>query len=263
LKVEKYLEQKLDQIKITETRESYIRTVVKSIANRLHQFLPELDSYRLCGSFSRYTSIKGSFDVDVYFIGNYYYPDLNATLERCLRQLEASWNPFEIAGEPPFWHAIQCVHNNDVELDCVMARRINDTTYEIPEGDSFIRTTPDKADHQLENANRKYDGHVTKLIRLLKYWKYLQCPFLKSFLIEKLTIQLFNSVRVPNHSEGFRLFFDYLEEFTLNNRSIVDGENRPLRISGNRKRHILNVIAETNDSIRQNRWADLFEQNQS
>jgi tRNA nucleotidyltransferase (CCA-adding enzyme) len=249
-----FLEQILEKISISENREKHIRNIVGSINKKLKTIDSKYKNYRFGGSFKRYTNIKNYFDVDVYFVGDYPRNNLLNYFNNKLRKLQSSYKPFKIARKPPYLHAIPAIFNNDVELDCLPAIKLNDIDYLIPEGNRTIKMSPKTDEIKLEELNKKTKGNGTKIIRLLKKWNSIYGKPFKSYQIEVLIYDFFKNKYFPKLNRYIEIFFNRTADILKRNyyRFNPFGDYSILKNINMEK--TINLIGQTLYLISKNQW---------
>ena len=97
--------------------------------------------------------------------------------------------------------------NNDIELDCLAAIKLNKGKYLIPEANNTVIIKPDLDDKKLSILNQNSEGLGTKIIRLLKKWNVIHKKPFKSYQLESLVYKIFEDKNIYDLDRGLKKFF--------------------------------------------------------
>ncbi|MHA1651068.1 MAG: hypothetical protein ACTSYB_12805, partial [Candidatus Helarchaeota archaeon] len=103
---------------------------------------------------------------------------------------------------------------------------------------------------------------ITPLIRVLKYWNYLNCKKLKSYFIERLVLEAFEEVRFKNWVKAIRYFFQNACRIIGNGEHIPDRVNPEVsifdEISETKLEEIYDIFAFAAGAANRGEWGKLF-----
>ncbi|MGQ4876399.1 MAG: hypothetical protein ACP6IY_20235 [Promethearchaeia archaeon] len=249
----------MEKVKISPNKEKHIRNVVKGIFKKLITLIPDLENYQFGGSFDRYTNIKNSFDVDIYFIGKFSPSNLLNYFKNRLKDLERSYNSFKIARPPPYLHAIPAIINDDVEIDCLPTIELKNSYFKIPEGnDKLITINPSIDEKMLIRINKNNSGMGTKLIRLLKKWNFINNKPFKSYQLERLFFQIFKNKKIISLDKGLKTFFNDCITFLKNGGQIFDKVDNHAILKGLKRKKAISIMKNTLRLIKEEKWTKVF-----
>src|SRR5260370_15500135 len=151
----------------------------------------EITRFVHTGSFGNGTSIRGYSDVDYFAC----IPTENlqqnsfTTLQEVREVLLGHFQDAAISIRPP---AVRVRFGTDasesieiVPADFVRRDKSGNLIYEIADGaGGWLRSSPDAHNNYVDEVDRKLDGKVKPLVRLLKVWKYYHGAPIRSFYLE-------------------------------------------------------------------------------
>jgi hypothetical protein len=138
---------------------------------------------------------------------------------------------------PPYRHAIPIrVYFRGLTylMDCIPALKLNNNNdLLIPNTEEdTTKVNPTKLSNALKKLNRKNDGKGSKLIRLLKYWNERWNHDLKSYLLERLVMKVFQKKSIEKWDATLKVFFPeainiikqriHIPNMVYTNESILD-----------------------------------------
>lgn len=232
-------EQLIDRISIKNGKKEYIKGQVKYLTRHLkaisnepvvqyyNSHYPVLDfkllQFNYGGSFDRNTCIKKKYDIDAYLVyikkpddwSSYSFTGGNLFELACnhLKTFKANFSvDLKIRKPFPYTHAIPIRINfkdQALYVDCIPAILYEDDTLLVPNGmDDTHFVNPNLDLEVLSSLNHHYDGRITKLILLIKYWNYHWNKPLKSYLIERLIIEIFENDGLNEWDRAIKTFFN-------------------------------------------------------
>ena len=82
---------------------------------------------------------------------------------------------------------------------CIIANAVNN---------QWLETDPKKHVEIIAAANKVHNGNLVPIIKMLKSWNKSHSYLLRSFHIEVLALEVFDSVTISDFPSGIRFFFD-------------------------------------------------------
>lgn len=174
--------------------------------------LPFLEA-RLMGSASKGTIVRPLDDIDVLAIfsneqrawqGKYQY-DSQAFLYR-VRNAYAGVETAQVGARG---QAVRVFFQRGGHVDVAPVFRRNDNEFHLPNGDGgWIMTSPFVANKWLREQNAALDYHLTPLVRLLKKWNAAHSKRLRSFHLETIAANTFESLS-SNRRTALQKFFEW------------------------------------------------------
>ncbi len=254
------------------------KNTIEIISNKLH-----FKSFWYGGSFDRGVHINTGFDLDIYMIytpinrkqfkvkklssGNL----MNIILFYDLIYIKENLNKdLSILSDPPFSHAIPIrfdFNNRVLYFDLIFAFELSQNYLLVPNGMDDVKRINLKLEEQgLSKINDKQNGKATKLIRLLKFWKWYWRYPVKSYLIQRLVEKIFRNRSIRNWDDAIKIFFNQslyflnqylngksiLRDRVYTNKSILDDYEK------NKIRYFYSIFDEANFYAQNNRWNELF-----
>jgi len=204
------------QAETVSTRQHNVRKAVKN-------GLEVLDSF-LTGSYSRHTLIAPlkQADIDVIVIlDSKYFHNYNGKnggqaglldlLKRVLKKTYPTTPDISRNGQAV------TIQFTDFAVDVVPAFNKQGGGYLIPNSitQSWLSTDPKQHVQIWSAANKNHDGNFVPLIKMLKAWNRSTNSFLRSFHLETMGLQIFNSVTISDFSSGARYVFDKGRKYVI------------------------------------------------
>ena len=203
-------------LEITELQQSTVSTRQQNVRNAVESELNVLDSF-LTGSYSRHTMIAPlkEADIDIFIILDvqYYYhyngqnggqAGLLDLVKRILRKTYSKTPDTSRNGQAV------TIQFTDFMVDVVPAFSCQRGGYFIPNSitQSWIFTDPKKHVEIMSVANKKHDGDLVPLIKMIKAWNRTINDHFRSFHLEVMALQILDGVKISDYPSGVRYFFD-------------------------------------------------------
>ncbi len=253
------------------------------------------------GSFQRHTQVEGISDIDTYFVylhsksvppyylSSYRSQDINyeeeitgkVLLDTCYSELQKleknrfNWTGYrpdyrihiEFQWDPPYRHAIPIrvfFRGLTYLVDCIPALKLNNNNdLLIPNTAEYTtKINPTKLSNTLKKINRKNNGNGSKLIRLLKYWNERWNHELKSYLLERLVMKVFQKKSIEKWNTALRVFFPeainiikqriHIPNMVYTNESILD------EYSSEELDNMEQILRKANSYLQKNNFEALF-----
>lgn len=98
----------------------------------------------------------------------------------------------------------------DFQVDVVPAFHRRGGGYLIPDapGDRWISTDPTSHDDQLSAENKRHNGQLVPLIKMLKRWNRESGDLISGFYLELLATEILRGVTISDFSSGVRFVLD-------------------------------------------------------
>ncbi|MDD2807501.1 MAG: hypothetical protein PHW95_03225 [Patescibacteria group bacterium] len=214
-------------LKVSDKERRLIETKQNELREKLREFLDLEDDF-LTGSYRRNTIIKPrnpseKFDVDVFVAFNkedYENKDLaelRQTVIDALHNINSQYPELGISRiNESQRRSVRVEFGNNFQIDVVPAIQIEkDVHYKIFDKRtlSAVKSNPKLHGELLTKANEHAKGKLVPLIKMLRAWKRQECPYVKSFHIELLAVEILGSSNFDSYSEGADIFFDKAREY--------------------------------------------------
>jgi len=197
-------------LEITGLQQSTVSTRQNNVRDAVTKDLIVLNSF-LTGSYARSTMIaplKDS-DIDIFVVMdvqyyNWEHPEY--ILDKVKNTLLKTYTTPKISRNG---QAVTLTFS-DFIVDVVPAFNRKGGGYLIPNTyeKTWIATDPTVHASLITDLNKKQNGNLVPIIKMIKCWnRYNNYPF-TSFYLELLALDIFNNVTISNYSSGVRFFFD-------------------------------------------------------
>lgn len=200
-----------ENLEISNLQASTTSTRQKNVREAVEAELKVLDSF-LTGSYMRNTMIaplKGA-DIDIFVVLDPSYYDANgqaSLLDRVQRVLKKTYPQ-----SPRVSRNGQAVTITftDFKVDVVPGFYRQGGGYLIPDPPRgrWIQTDPKRHVEIWTDANKRRDGNLVPLIKMVKGWNKRHSALLRSFHLESLVLTVLNNVKVSDFPSGIRYIFD-------------------------------------------------------
>lgn len=198
-------------LEITDLQASTASTRQKNVREAVEAELKVLDSF-LTGSYMRNTMIAPlkQADIDIFVVLDPSYYDANgqaSLIDRVQRVLKKTYPK-----SPRVSRNGQAVTITftDFEVDVVPGFRRQGGGFLIPDppGSRWIQTDPKRHVEIWTDANKRRDGNLVPLIKMVKGWNQRHSALLRSFHLETLVLTVLNNVTISDFPSGVRYVFD-------------------------------------------------------
>jgi hypothetical protein len=209
----------------------HIKEVHREVREMAKDLLGDiLISSFVMGSYKRHTLIRRSdpskkYDVDVMFV-----LDEKEELESLLDTMEviAASMVDQVEGIKSYRRqrvSVGLIYDDNFSIDMVPGVANEDDTYNIFDSREakLIKTDPMKHVSIISDLNAKNSELFVPLIKLIKRWKQENADqTMKSFHLEMLAVQIFETTTIPDLTAGLKKFFSEATVLTASSASITD-----------------------------------------
>ncbi|GAA4814061.1 hypothetical protein GCM10023232_06910 [Sphingosinicella ginsenosidimutans] len=197
-------------LEITGLQESTVSTRQQRIRSVIENDFTVLDSF-LAGSYRRNTMIAplADADIDIFVIldPRYYAGSgQQALLEAVRKSLRKTYT--RTPRIRPDGHAVTITFT-DFKVDVVPGFYRTGGGYFIPDATNrrWIATDPKRHIEIWSAANKRHDGALVPLLKMMKGWNKSR-KLLKTFHLETITLHVLNGVTISNYPSGVRFVLD-------------------------------------------------------
>lgn len=184
-----------------------------------------IDHY-LSGSYARDTAIRPLDDVDIIFVVDPkpWLDGWQALYDTVLPEPSKILDSF--ANAIRYRYPVSSVYGQrrsvrlsleHLDIDVVPAVRVSPLdprVIKVPDSDSnkWILSAPKIHEEKATNVNKKNNGKIKPLIKLLKFWNgnLPSTVKMKSFVIETMAVRVFDTIPCPSLQQGLYIFFDFI-----------------------------------------------------
>lgn len=203
-----------ENLEITDLQEFTVSTRQNNVRKAIKKKMDVLDSF-LTGSYRRHTMIAPltDADIDIFIILNSRYYENNyqkRLLDNVRRVLRKTYKSPKISRNG---QAVTITFT-DFKVDVVPAFEIEGGDFLIPDsiGKRWIATNPKVHVEVVSGKNRKHNGELVPIIKMIKGWNRNINNAFVSFYLELLTINIFDSSTISDYPLGMYYFFDKGQE---------------------------------------------------
>lgn len=196
------------QQETVSNRQNNVRDVVKTGLTVKESFLT--------GSYSRSTMIAPlkEADIDIFTIldASYYEKDGQAKLlDKVKTVLKKTYSTSQISRNG---QAVTITFA-DFVVDVVPAFYRNGGGYFMPNSvtGKWIETDPKQHVKIMQEHNKKHDGKLVPLVKMIKCWNKNICFPFNSFHLEVMALQILDGVTISDFSSGARYYFDKAKDY--------------------------------------------------
>ena len=231
-KLIKKITEMIEKISVTDKQEDSITTSVENLNDKLiHEdcdlFVQETFTN---GSWERDTILRPLDDVDVFAVLNKdEWIDENNNLpnpQTVLTNFKDYLNGIgDYKGKVSQSRPCVTIELSKINFDVLPSFEDGDG-YQIPNHDlkSWTFTNPISLSQRLENTDKYCGYNLKKIIKAVKYWNRENDKIIPSYIIEEISISIFETDKFSNLEEGIRLWFSYAKnhlkskDFTSENK---------------------------------------------
>lgn len=167
---------------------------------------------KLMGSAAKGTIIRPIDDIDVLAIfsnAKGAYEKYRSNSQSFLYRVREAYNGSVAQQVGARGQAVRVFFKTGGHVDVAPVFFAQGDDYLLPAGDkTWIRTSPFKANSWFSGKNTELNGHLLRLVRLLKKWNRAHSTRLKSFHLETVAANTFSSLG-SNQRTNLRDFFDW------------------------------------------------------
>lgn len=202
-------------LQITGLQESTVSTRQQRIRSLIEADFQVLDSF-LGGSYRRNTMISplGEADLDIFVIlhPSQYAADGQQRLLEAVQQSLLKTYP-RTPRIKPDGHAVTITFT-DFTVDVVPGFVRKGGGYLIPDAENhrWIGTDPKKHVELWSAANKRHEGALVPLIKMIKGWNKSR-NLLRSFHLETITLHVLNNVTISSHPSGIRYVLEKAQQW--------------------------------------------------
>lgn len=203
-------------LEITGLQQGTVSTRQTNVRDAVKEELTVLDSF-LTGSYSRSTMIAplSEADIDIFVVlsSDYYEKDGQAKLlDKVKTVVKKTYTK-----TPNISRNGQAVTItfNDFVVDVVPAFNRKGGGYLIPNSaiGKWIATDPKAHVRIMSEHNKKHNGNLVPLVKMIKCWnKNISFSF-NSFHLEVMALQILDGIRIDDLPSGARYFFDKAKDY--------------------------------------------------
>lgn len=264
---EEFFKDLASKLELTKSESDKISQKHNELREKLREKLSVEDDF-LTGSYARNTMIRPKddkkFDVDFFLAfsqkdyGETELPDLLGMVKNALEQIKN--NDADIVEIQEQKRSIGVIYKDNFQIDVVPAIQIEkDKRYKIFDKSTLqaVESNPKLHGSNLTSANEASEsGGVKRLVpivKLLKFWKWEKCDYVKSFHLEMLAVEILGGEEISSYSQGLAKFFANAEQ-NLQSAGMKDPANEDniideyLDDDGTRAK-LLGLIGEENKII--------------
>ena len=211
--INKFLEFK-QNIEPTDSQIEQISISNNNIREKLSNsnIIEIIDSF-LIGSYSRNTLIRPINDIDIFL--KVHYGRHNKLLPKQIINM-LHCKAIRIFSKSTIKSDSPCViidfEHCTFELIPYFAYDNIPDIFIIPnhDGSNFIHSSPFKINELLTKSNEQHDGKLIPLIKMIKNWKrkFPAAKFIKSFIIEILSLIIFNNYKIEDYPSAITYWFN-------------------------------------------------------